>query len=104
MPTLWDKLVDRNARMAPVTFTVYSRPGCTCCVKAVAVLKSFQDRYPMEIEVVDVDGSEELKARFGMEVPVVAVDGRVRFRGSVNPAMLERLLAAEAGGGNREGS
>jgi hypothetical protein len=28
-------------------------------------------------------------------VPVVAVDGKVRFRGVVNPALLERLLIAE---------
>jgi hypothetical protein len=29
-------------------------------------------------------------------VPVVAVNGKVRFRGVVNPALLERLLRAES--------
>ena len=29
-------------------------------------------------------------------VPVVAVDGKVRFKGVVNPVLLERLLLAES--------
>ena len=37
----------------------------------------------------------ELAAKYGNEVPVVAVNGKVRFRGVVNPALLERLLTAE---------
>ena len=32
----------------------------------------------------------------GTSVPVVAIDGKVRFRGVVNPVLLERLLKAEA--------
>ena len=30
----------------------------------------------------------------GLSVPVVAIDGKIRFRGVVNPVLLERLLAA----------
>jgi hypothetical protein len=29
-------------------------------------------------------------------VPVVALNGKVRFRGVVNPTLLERLLTAES--------
>jgi len=75
---------------------IYSRQGCGCCERALAVLEGFRDRYAFRVDVVDVDGSPELKARYGLEVPVVAVDGRVRFRGLVNPAMLERLLRSQA--------
>jgi len=36
-----------------------------------------------------------LAERYGLTVPVVAVDGKVRFKGVVNPVLLERLLAAQ---------
>ena len=41
-------------------------------------------------------GDAELRALHGDWVPVVTVDGKVRFRGGVNPRLLERLLRAEA--------
>ncbi len=102
MATLWNRIWNRSPRMATLSFTVYSRQGCGCCHKALDVLKGFQDRYPLRIEVVDVDDSDELKARYGMEVPVILLNGRVRFRGSVNSAMLERLLKAEAAAADPE--
>jgi len=86
-----------------VAVTVYSRQGCGCCEKAIATLKGFQRRYRLVVDVVDVDGDPELKARYGMEVPVVVVEGKVRFRGSINPTMLERLLRAEGGEQATEG-
>ena len=43
---------------------------------------------------MDTDG--ELVARYGEWVPVVTVNGKVRFRGGVNPVLLERLLRAES--------
>ncbi|AMV38772.1 glutaredoxin family protein [Planctomyces sp. SH-PL62] len=96
MTTLWSRLGFRKPATEPLAITVYSRQGCGCCHKAIGLLEGFRGRYRLRIEEVDVDESPELKARYGMEVPVVAVDGRVRFRGVVNPAMLERLLRAEA--------
>ena len=86
----------RDRRTVPVT--VYSRQGCGCCDKALAALQAAGDRHPLAVEVVDVDGDPELKERYGMEVPVVLIDGKVRFRGLINPALLERLLRAEGAG------
>ena len=48
------------------------------------------------IEEVDIDGDPDLVAKYNTEVPVVAVNGKVRFRGVVNPALLDRLLLAES--------
>jgi predicted thioredoxin/glutaredoxin len=31
-------------------------------------------------------------AEYGLHVPVIAIDGKVRFKGQVNPVLLERLL------------
>jgi glutaredoxin len=44
---------------------------------------------PVEI---DIDADPELIRRYGACVPVVAIDGKERFRGSVSPVLLKRLL------------
>jgi hypothetical protein len=45
---------------------------------------------------VDIDTDPNLKSAYETEVPVVAVNGKVRFRGRVNPVLLNRLLEAES--------
>lgn len=74
------------------TVTVYSRQGCGCCDKAMAVLEAAARGYRMQIDVIDVDTDPALAVAHGEHVPVVAIDGKVRFRGQVNPVLLERLL------------
>jgi glutaredoxin len=78
-----------------LTFTVYSRQRCGCCEKALVVLKEYQARFGFALREVDIDRDRELAAKYDTEVPVVAVNGKVRFRGVVNRALLERLLLAE---------
>jgi glutaredoxin len=95
-------LVSRLLRRSPVpraehlTFTVYSRAQCGCCTKALIVLKDAQRRFGFALEEVDIDNDPDLVAKYDTEVPVIAVNGKVRFRGVVNPALLERLLMAES--------
>ncbi|MDG3003222.1 glutaredoxin family protein [Paludisphaera mucosa] len=93
------RLFSNRPATEPLRFVVYSREGCGCCRKALAVLGEFQSRHRFVVEEVDVDASPDVRARYGGDVPVVEVGGRVRFRGSINPAMLERLLKAEASAG-----
>ncbi|HKI21737.1 MAG TPA: glutaredoxin family protein [Isosphaeraceae bacterium] len=95
MTTLWSRLVSRTPRLEQLNVTVYTRAQCCCCHKALDVLKDAQRRYGFSIQETDVDTNPELAATYGTEVPVVAVNGKVRFRGVVNPALLERLLRAE---------
>jgi glutaredoxin len=78
-----------------LTFTVYTRAQCCCCHKALDLLRSQQSRWGFAIEEIEVDSDRELVAKYDTEVPVVAVNGKVRFRGVVNPALLDRLLTAE---------
>jgi glutaredoxin len=79
-----------------LAFTVYSRAGCCCCDKALTVLQEARRRYGFTIDEVDIDHDPELRAKFNTEVPVITVNGKLRFRGAVNPALLERLLVAES--------
>jgi glutaredoxin len=81
--------------LAHLTFTVYTRAQCSCCHKALDLLDDYRRHYGFTVETSDVDADPALAARYGDSVPVVAVNGKVRFKGVVNPALLERLLQAE---------
>ena len=99
MTSLLSRLWRPRRRSAQLRVTVYTRAGCSCCHKALDLLKRYQRRHGFAIEEVDIDAAEdpELRRRYDTLVPVVAVDGKVRFKGAVNPALFERLLAAERG-------
>jgi len=96
MTSLLTRLRRRSPRADHLTFTVYSRAQCCCCHKAIDLLRAHQSRWGFAIDVVDIDGDPALVAQYNTEVPVVAVNGKVRFRGMVNPALLDRLLTAES--------
>lgn len=76
--------------------TVYSREQCSCCHKALEVLREYQRQYRFSISEIDIDADPELTALYDTSVPVVAVDGKVRFKGVVNRVLFERLLLAES--------
>ena len=95
MTSLFARVFRPRARSEHLTFTVYTRVQCCCCHKALDLLKDFQRGHGFQITEVDIDADAELVAKYGNEVPVVAVNGKIRFRGVVNPALLERLLTAE---------
>jgi glutaredoxin len=86
----------RDDDSPPLPILVYSREGCGCCVKAKEILDGLGAKYRVDVQEVDVDADPALRDRYGLEVPVVAVAGKVRFRGKVDPRLLERLLRAEA--------
>jgi len=96
MTSLWSRIVSRTPRLKDLSITLYTRAQCCCCHKTLDVLKDAQGRYGFSIQEVDIDGDRDLAAKYDTEVPVVALDGKVRFRGVVNPALLERLLRAES--------
>jgi glutaredoxin len=93
--TFLTRLFKPRPRLEHLTFTVYTRELCCCCHKAIDILKEFQARFGFTIETVDIDRDPELVSKFDTEVPVVALNGKVRFRGVINPVLLNRLLAAE---------
>ena len=76
--------------------TLYTRADCSCCEKAKGVLEPRRRKYGFAVEEVDIDADPALAEAYGTSVPVVAIDGKVRFRGKVEPALLDRLLEAEA--------
>jgi len=67
---------------------IYTRNGCHLCEDAESLLKA----KGLTPTLVDVDANEELRERFNDCVPVVEIDGKIRFRGRVDPVLLQRLI------------
>jgi glutaredoxin len=84
----------RPKRLARMRVVVYTRAQCCCCHKAIDLLEEYRRRHGFTIETVDVDTDPALAEKYGLSVPVVAIDGKVRFKGVVNPVLLDRLIAA----------
>ena len=82
-------------RLEHLHFVLYTRQGCHLCAVAERQLERARRRHGFRLEAVDVDHDAELAARYGLQVPVVTVNGKVRFRGRVNPVLLDRLFLAE---------
>ena len=82
----------------PLEVTVYTRAQCCCCHKALDLLSDYQRRHGFALDTIDVDTDPALASRYGETVPVVAVGGKVRFKGVINPVLLDRLLLAESRG------
>jgi CO dehydrogenase nickel-insertion accessory protein CooC1 len=55
---------------------VYAREQCHLCEDMIAALRELQARHPFHLDVIDVDGDDNLRLRYGVRVPVlVAGDG-----------------------------
>ncbi len=91
----WCSSSARYPRFAQVNVVLYTRAGCHLCEDVWRFLAQEQQRLGFQLASVDVDASPDLTARYGLQVPVVTVNGKERFRGTINPALWERLLLAE---------
>jgi hypothetical protein len=85
----------RGERRRPAEVVLYTRKGCHLCDHALEHLEAAGRRYPLQFTAVDIDTDPRLIAEHGLHIPVVTINGRVRFRGTVNPFLLERLLRME---------
>jgi glutaredoxin len=77
-------------------FILYTRSGCHLCETAWQQLERARRRYGFVLEIVDIDTDADLIRQYSEQIPVVAVNGVVRFRGTVNPVLLERLFAEKS--------
>ncbi|MEZ6034523.1 MAG: glutaredoxin family protein [Planctomycetaceae bacterium] len=75
------------------TCELLTRPGCDLCDDAMGVLLGFQNALPL-ITTIDITDNVQLTRQFGESIPVVILDGRVRFRGAVDPRLMQRIVDA----------
>jgi glutaredoxin len=76
--------------------TLYSRKDCCLCDEMKSVIAEVAAKIPLELEVIDVDQSDELREKFGNEVPVLFVDARKGFKYRVTAKELEKRLGRGA--------
>lgn len=69
-------------------FELYTRAGCHLCDDAHQLLQS----RGIEPKLTDIDARPDLLTKYNTCVPVIVVDGKVRFRGRIDPVLLDRLL------------
>jgi glutaredoxin len=67
---------------------LYSRAGCHLCDDAKSILK----RSGLTFQMIDIDSDPDLVSAYGECVPVVVINGQERFRGRIDPVLLQRLL------------
>ncbi|MEX2375833.1 MAG: glutaredoxin family protein, partial [Dehalococcoidia bacterium] len=66
------------------TVVFYVTSKCHLCQVGRSKLVALQRTIPFNVEVVNIEGNDELERRFAIEVPVVEVDGEVVTSGQVD--------------------
>ncbi len=83
---------DPASRRAFQEATLYTKPGCSPCEQALAVLEEFEDFLP-EVDIVDIRHDSVARELYEKEIPVLELDGRPRLRLRITRADLTRLIA-----------
>lgn len=77
----------------PPSVLLYTRPECSLCDEARALLDVLRRELPFDVWEVDVSLDQELEARYGTSVPVALAGGEELFRLSYDEARVRAALA-----------
>ena len=75
-----------------VTVTVYSRHGCHLCEGAEKTINSLAQDLEFSVEILYIDGNEELEKLYGTEVPVIHINGEHHDFYRVEPVRFKTSL------------
>jgi glutaredoxin len=75
-----------------VTVTVYSRHGCHLCESAEKTIESLRETLEYSVEILYIDGNEELEKLYGTEVPVIHINGEHHDFYRVDPVRFKTSL------------
>jgi glutaredoxin len=75
-----------------VTVTVYSRHGCHLCESAEKTINSLAQDLEFSVEILYIDGNEELEKLYGTEVPVIHINGEHHDFYRVDPERFKTSL------------
>ena len=75
-----------------VTVTIYSRHGCHLCEIAEQTINSLRIDLEFSVEVLYIDGNEELEKLYGTEVPVIHINGEHHDFYKVDPVRFKTSL------------
>jgi len=74
----------------------YTKPDCGLCDEAWALLRRWEERYPLAIQVRDIRENPEWFERYWDRIPVIQVEGGATLEAPIHPGDLERALAQVA--------
>jgi glutaredoxin len=75
-----------------VTVRLYTRVGCHLCEGAEAVLRAEQRRTGFVLEIIDIDGDEELRELYSLLVPVTVLPNGEEMHYRVEAGRLRAAL------------
>jgi len=58
-----------------VQVLIYSRLDCKLCLEAEETVREILEEISFELEVIYIDGNQELERLYGEEVPVTVING-----------------------------
>ena len=76
---------------------IYSRVNCHLCEEAEKNAREVMAEIPFELEVVYIDGDQELERHYGEEVPVTLINGAKHDYFRVDKQRLLQALRALSG-------
>jgi glutaredoxin len=77
-----------------VPIILYTRRNCPLCEEAERSLTELAARFPLSIEMRDVDATSAWQQSFGQEVPVVFLAETKLFRFRIDEALFENAALA----------
>ena len=73
---------------------IYSRVNCNLCEEAEKSVREVLTEIPFELEVIDINGDQELEKLYSEEVPVITINGDVHDYYKVDKQRLLKALRA----------
>ena len=79
---------------AVATLTVYTKPNCPLCDKAMEEIELARRQFPFELVEVNILDGLETYERYKHDIPVLVLDGVEIFRYRVSATELLRKLTS----------
>ena len=91
------KLRTRNwkwaeSEMQPTKLQLYTKSDCSLCDEAKVVLKKVAEKYPIQIEEIDITANLGLFTKYKYLIPVLEMNGKRLFVHRINRGKLQRKL------------
>ena len=80
-----------------VQVLIYSRVDCKLCLEAEEIVREILEEISFELEIIFIDGNQELERLYGEQVPVITINGDVHDYYKVDKQRLTQALRALIG-------
>lgn len=74
--------------------TLYSKQDCGLCEKAERLLRRLRNESDFELDIVDIEGDEEVYRWYWDRVPVVSIGGEEVAGAPIDEARLRAVLTS----------